>query len=104
MYLAVKHLHLTLIAIAFGFFLLRSFWLFTRSPLLQKKLLKVLPHPINLLMILSGFTLAYVAGYPLSSPWIIAKLVALVKPQFEAGREEVGKGGVVRDPDVHDRV
>lgn len=33
-----------------------------------------------------------------------AKLVALVKPQFEAGREEVGKGGVVRDPDVHQRV
>jgi 23S rRNA (cytidine1920-2'-O)/16S rRNA (cytidine1409-2'-O)-methyltransferase len=33
-----------------------------------------------------------------------AKLVALVKPQFEAGREEVGKGGVVRDPAVHARV
>lgn len=33
-----------------------------------------------------------------------ATLVALVKPQFEAGREEVGKGGVVRDPDVHERV
>ena len=33
-----------------------------------------------------------------------AKLVALVKPQFEAGREEVGKGGVVRDPAVHERV
>ena len=33
-----------------------------------------------------------------------AKLVALVKPQFEAGREEVGKGGVVRDPKVHQRV
>ena len=32
------------------------------------------------------------------------KLVALVKPQFEAGREEVGKGGVVRDPGVHQRV
>jgi 23S rRNA (cytidine1920-2'-O)/16S rRNA (cytidine1409-2'-O)-methyltransferase len=31
-------------------------------------------------------------------------LVALIKPQFEAGREEVGKGGVVRDPAVHDRV
>src|SRR6187551_468656 len=30
--------------------------------------------------------------------------VVLVKPQFEAGREEVGKGGVVRDPDVHKRV
>src|SRR5438270_7209907 len=28
----------------------------------------------------------------------------LVKPQFEAGRAEVGKGGVVRDPAVHERV
>lgn len=30
-----------------------------------------------------------------------AWLVALIKPQFEAGRENVGKGGVVRDPEVH---
>jgi 23S rRNA (cytidine1920-2'-O)/16S rRNA (cytidine1409-2'-O)-methyltransferase len=29
-----------------------------------------------------------------------AEAVVLVKPQFEAGRREVGKGGVVRDPDV----
>jgi 23S rRNA (cytidine1920-2'-O)/16S rRNA (cytidine1409-2'-O)-methyltransferase len=27
--------------------------------------------------------------------------VALIKPQFEAGRAAVGKGGVVRDPEVH---
>jgi len=33
-----------------------------------------------------------------------ARLVALVKPQFEARREEIGKGGVVRDPAVHERV
>lgn len=33
-----------------------------------------------------------------------AWLVALIKPQFEAGRGEIGKGGVVRDPDVHARV
>ena len=31
-------------------------------------------------------------------------IVALVKPQFEAGREKVGKGGIVRDPAVHDAV
>ncbi len=30
--------------------------------------------------------------------------LVLVKPQFEAGREEVGKGGVIRDPEVHGRV
>ena len=33
-----------------------------------------------------------------------AALVALVKPQFEAGREQVGKGGVVRDPAIHREV
>src|SRR5213078_2966124 len=30
--------------------------------------------------------------------------VVLVKPQFEAGREDVRKGGVVRDPEAHRRV
>jgi len=32
------------------------------------------------------------------------RIIALVKPQFEAGRAEVGKGGIVRDPVVHERV
>jgi len=33
-----------------------------------------------------------------------ADIICLIKPQFEAGREEVGKKGVVRDPAVHERV
>jgi 23S rRNA (cytidine1920-2'-O)/16S rRNA (cytidine1409-2'-O)-methyltransferase len=33
-----------------------------------------------------------------------AEAVVLVKPQFEAGRDDVGEGGIVRDPAVHDRV
>ena len=28
-------------------------------------------------------------------------MVILVKPQFEVGREQVGKGGIVRDPELH---
>jgi 23S rRNA (cytidine1920-2'-O)/16S rRNA (cytidine1409-2'-O)-methyltransferase len=32
------------------------------------------------------------------------RLIALIKPQFEAERSEIGKGGVVRDPEVHQRV
>jgi hypothetical protein len=31
----------------------------------------------------------------------LAEAVILVKPQFEAGREHVGKGGIVRDPEAH---
>lgn len=33
-----------------------------------------------------------------------ADFVVLIKPQFEAGREQVGRGGVVRDPEVHRQV
>ena len=33
-----------------------------------------------------------------------AELVALIKPQFEAGREALGKGGIVSDPQEHERV
>ncbi len=48
--------------------------------------------------------LAKVLEQPMSFAKHGAQLIALIKPQFEAGREEVGKGGVVRDPSVHTRV
>ena len=34
----------------------------------------------------------------------MGEMVCLIKPQFEAGKEKVGKKGVVRDPDVHEEV
>ena len=52
----------------------------------------------------SFISLAKVLEAPLGLTQPGALLVALVKPQFEAGRNEVGKGGVVRDPTVHERV
>lgn len=42
------------------------------------------------------------AAYPLLREQ--AKMVCLIKPQFEAGREQVGKKGVVRNPKVHEEV
>jgi len=44
-------------------------------------------------------TLILPAAVPLLQP--DGQLVILVKPQFEAGRGQVGKGGIVRDPQVH---
>lgn len=52
----------------------------------------------------SFISLAKVLEVPLSLAAPQCTLVALIKPQFEVGREEVGKGGVVRDPDLHRRV
>jgi 23S rRNA (cytidine1920-2'-O)/16S rRNA (cytidine1409-2'-O)-methyltransferase len=52
----------------------------------------------------SFISLAKVLEVPFGFARPGARLVALIKPQFEAGRGEVGKGGVVRDSAVHDRV
>lgn len=64
-----------------------------------------IPEPVDLVVCDASFIgLAKVLAVPLSFARAGARLLALVKPQFEAGRGEVGKGGVVRDPAVHARV
>jgi 23S rRNA (cytidine1920-2'-O)/16S rRNA (cytidine1409-2'-O)-methyltransferase len=63
------------------------------------------PEPVDLVVCDASFislTVVLPAGLQLARPG--AALVALIKPQFEAGRGEVGKGGVVRDPAVHTAV
>lgn len=64
-----------------------------------------IPEPIDIIVCDASFiSLAKVLDVPLGFAREGAHLVALVKPQFEAGRAEVGKGGVVRDAAVHQRV
>ena len=65
----------------------------------------IIPEAIDVIVCDASFiSLSKVLEAPLRLAGASAKLVALVKPQFEAGRAEVGKGGVVRDPAVHARV
>ena len=52
----------------------------------------------------SFISLRKVLEVPLNLAAPNCQLVALIKPQFEVGRGEVGKGGVVRDPVLHQRV
>jgi 23S rRNA (cytidine1920-2'-O)/16S rRNA (cytidine1409-2'-O)-methyltransferase len=66
---------------------------------------EIVPERIDIVVCDASFIgLAKVLGPALGLARPGAKLVALVKPQFEAGRAEVAKGGVVRDPEVHRRV
>jgi 23S rRNA (cytidine1920-2'-O)/16S rRNA (cytidine1409-2'-O)-methyltransferase len=61
-----------------------------------------IPEPVDLITCDTSFiALSVVLPAPLALAAERAQLVALVKPQFEAGRVQVGKGGVVRDPAVH---
>ena len=67
--------------------------------------LRALPEKVGLIVSdLSFISLRLV--YATAIGWLEegGDVVSLIKPQFEAGRREVGKGGVVRDPRVHRRV
>jgi 23S rRNA (cytidine1920-2'-O)/16S rRNA (cytidine1409-2'-O)-methyltransferase len=65
----------------------------------------IVPEPVDIVVCDASFiSLSKVLEAPLKLTKSGAKLVALVKPQFEARREEIGKGGVVRDAAVHARV
>ena len=64
-----------------------------------------IPEPVDLIVCDASFislTKVLPAALELAAP--SARLVALIKPQFEVGRGQVGKGGVVRDPALHAKV
>jgi 23S rRNA (cytidine1920-2'-O)/16S rRNA (cytidine1409-2'-O)-methyltransferase len=64
-----------------------------------------IPESVDLIVCDASFIgLAKVLERPLTFAKPGAQLIALIKPQFEAGRDEVGKGGVVRNETIHDRV
>ena len=66
---------------------------------------KEIPEPIDLVTCDASFiSLATVLPAPLALVAPGAGLVALIKPHVEAGREHVGKGGIVRDPEIHAQV
>ena len=63
------------------------------------------PEPIDLVTCDASFIgLETVLPAPLALTAPGARLVALIKPQFEVGKDQVGTGGVVRDPELHGQV
>ncbi|HEV7661395.1 MAG TPA: TlyA family RNA methyltransferase [Allosphingosinicella sp.] len=65
----------------------------------------IVTEPVDIIVCDASFIgLAKVLDTALGFAKADGRLVALIKPQFEAERAEIGKGGVVRDPAVHARV
>ena len=64
-----------------------------------------IPEAVDVIVCDASFiSLSKVLERPMSFARDGAQLVALIKPQFEAGKAEVGKGGVIRDSAIHARV
>lgn len=67
--------------------------------------LKRLQEPIDLVVMDVSF-ISIRLLLPVLADWLapLGNVITLVKPQFEAGRQEVGQGGVIRDPRIHKQV
>jgi 23S rRNA (cytidine1920-2'-O)/16S rRNA (cytidine1409-2'-O)-methyltransferase len=66
---------------------------------------KEVPEPVDLVVCDASFIgLETILPAPMALAAAGARLIALIKPQFEVGRGEVGKGGVVRDSALHEAV
>lgn len=79
MYLMLKHLHMTLALLTFISFFVRGIWMWRGSPCLQKKLVKILPHVIDTLLLITGVSVAVYLGFkPSEHPWLMSKMLALV--------------------------
>jgi 23S rRNA (cytidine1920-2'-O)/16S rRNA (cytidine1409-2'-O)-methyltransferase len=64
-----------------------------------------IPEPVDAIVCDASFIgLETVLAAPLALAADGGFLVALIKPQFEVGRERVGKGGIVKDPALHEEV
>lgn len=79
MYEIVKHIHLTAIALSVLLFLLRFVLNAMQSPMLQQKWLKILPHIVDTLLLVSAGTLCVILKqYPFVDAWVTEKLLALI--------------------------
>lgn len=75
----VKHLHVWLVVLSVGGFMLRFIWSQKNSPYLQQKWVKVAPHILDTFLLLSGVSLALLYRLsPFQVHWLGAKLVLIV--------------------------
>jgi uncharacterized membrane protein SirB2 len=78
-YIALKHIHLTFVVLSLLAFFVRGIWLFMNSGMLGKKWVKILPHIISTILLVSGVVLAVHLGMkPGSQPWLMAKIIGLI--------------------------
>jgi len=79
MYLALKNLHVLCAVISIIGFVIRGALRIANSAVLQKKWIRIAPHIVDTLLLLSAIGLTMeIHQYPLTTPWLSAKLIGLL--------------------------
>lgn len=78
LYLILKTLHMSCALLSISGFLLRAYWKWQGSPLLQIKPVKILPHIVDTILLLSAFGLLFILGFGLlKQGWMVHKIALL---------------------------
>lgn len=98
-YLLIKSLHMITAIATISGFILRGYWMMIQSDKLQMKLVRIAPHVIDTLFLLSGIALLTLLQLNvLSEPWLLAKFTGLV------GYIVLGAYAIKRGPTLQIRI
>src|SRR5690625_2845039 len=71
-----KHLHTSFAALSIIFFVIRAYWSVMECGCLQNRWVRIAPHVIDTLFLLTGLAMALAIGF--GHPWLIAKIIGLI--------------------------
>ncbi|MBI4203527.1 MAG: SirB2 family protein [Betaproteobacteria bacterium] len=78
-YLALKNVHVACVILSYAFFFVRGVWMIRESQLLARRWVKIMPHVIDTVLLVSAIALAVmIRQYPFVDPWLTAKVLGLV--------------------------
>jgi uncharacterized membrane protein SirB2 len=78
-YAALKMIHVTSVVVSYLLFSLRSMWMMRGSAVLQHRWVKITPHVVDTILLLSAITLAVrIQQDPIHDPWLSAKVAGLL--------------------------
>ncbi len=74
----LKVIHLSAVVVSFVLFFLRGIWLLRASPIMGQRWVRIAPHSVDTVLLLSAIGLAWQLGFtPFNAPWLAAKIAAL---------------------------
>ena len=78
-FLLLKTVHISCVASSYILFFLRGIWSLNGSAIMSQRWIKVVPHVVDTLLIVSAITLAFsIHQYPFVDAWLSAKVIALL--------------------------
>lgn len=78
LFLPLRSVHMTCAALSILGFFIRWIWMLRDSPMLHKRAVKVVPHIVDTLLLLSAITLVGIIGFGPNAAWLSAKIAGLV--------------------------